>query len=54
MEFVDQTYIDFNEVTVKEQEEKEEIDDPCPVCGKRIYRSGRCKTCLCGWSSCDL
>lgn len=55
MEFVDTNYTDSVAVVqVKEQEEQEKVDDPCPVCGKEIYRAGRCKSCLCGWSSCDL
>ena len=54
MEFVDPKLELEVVYQVKEQEEKEVVDDPCPICGKNIYRSGRCKTCLCGWSSCDL
>jgi transposase len=31
------------------------VDESCPVCGEKIYKSGRCITCYsCGWSTCSI
>lgn len=39
----------------KEEEKKEEVQNPCPVCGEEMAMSGHCLTCYsCGYSLCSL